>query len=223
NTVIDYSMQNARFLLQQNVKVIVVACNTSSAVALDSIKEISHVPVLGVIEAGSQVAMSTTKNGKVGVIGTEGTIKSHAYQKAIKAIYTDAQVFEKACPLFVPLAEEGWVNNEVARRVAEIYLQDLIKEGIDTLVLGCTHYPILKNVIREVCGADITLIDSAEAIKSHLKNAIEPSQASTDEEGTNFFYVSDNEVKFCSIAKDILGIKEFILQKVTFCKSWSIV
>ena len=229
-TIIEYSLQNTHFLLQQNVQVIVVACNTSSALAIDALKDITNIPILGVIEAGAETAISLTENGQIGVIGTEGTIKSHAYQKAIHSINKDIIVHEKACPLFVPLSEEGWIDNDVTKRVAEIYLENLIKQGIDTLVLGCTHYPILKKIIKEVCGNQIALVDSAKAILSHLsklrvgKGELEVRHHNPHSQlrkvGTNYFFVSDNEEKFTKIARDILGIKEFNLQKVSFCKSW---
>ena len=174
-TIIEYSIQNARFLLQQGVEIIVIACNTASAFALESLQKVIDIPVIGVIDAGAEAALKATRNGKIGVIGTEGTVNSHAYRDAIRYQISgigyqdkptcyplkreetigdcpyereEIEVLEKACPLFVPLAEEGWHEHSVTQQVAEIYLSDLLKAGIDTLVLGCTHYPIIKNVIK---------------------------------------------------------------------------
>lgn len=221
NTVIEYSIQNARFLIQQGVKVIVIACNTSSAVALKPLQDIINVPVIGVIEAGAETAIKTTKNGKIGVIGTDGTINSHAYFDAIKKINSDVEIFEKPCPLFVSLAEEGWHDHSVTKTVAEIYLADIIKQNIDTLVLGCTHYPILKNIIQDVCGNEISLVDSAQAIQEPLKNLLGLASSQNDS-GKDSFFVSDNEEKFSNIAKNILNINNFSLKKVKLGESWYI-
>ncbi len=220
NTVIDYSVQNARFLLQQGVKIIVVACNTSSAVALDYLKKILNIPVIGVIEPGAETAVEATSNRKIGVIGTEATIRSKAYTNAIRSLDKRIEVYEQACPLFVSLAEEGWHKSEISRDVAKIYLGNLISKGIDTLVLGCTHYPILKDIIQDVCGEKIRLVDSAVAIQSHLKQYI--NNEHNNILGKNYFYVSDNEDKFLKIAKMILDIKSFNLEKVRLGESWYI-
>jgi glutamate racemase len=217
-TVIDYSIQNTRFLLQQQVKIIVVACNTSSAVAIDTLKEITDIPVIGVILPGAGAAVTTTRNKRIGVIGTYGTIRSQAYTKAIQSLMPDAKVFTQPCPLFVPLAEEGWENHSVTKQIAADYLKDLIAEGIDTLVLGCTHYPILKNTIQEVVGPNITLVDSADAIIPHLKRDL--PEAISDGVGKDSFFVSDNEAQFLSIAKRILDNEPQSLQKVRLGESW---
>jgi len=220
NTVIEYSIQNARFLIQLGVKIIIIACNTSSAVALDRLQDILQVPVLGVIQPGAETAVNTTKNGKIGVIGTEGTIRSKAYTNAIKSIDNQIEIFEKACPLFVSLAEEGWHRNKVSYDVAEIYLRELINNGIDTLVLGCTHYPILKNIIQDVCGSEITLVDSSIAIQNHLKDYLPVNNDNIT--GKDYFFVSDNEEKFNNISKNILNICNFTLKKVKLGESWYI-
>lgn len=220
NTVIEYSIQNARFLIQLGVKIIIIACNTSSAVALDRLQDILQVPVLGVIQPGAETAVNTTKNGKIGVIGTEGTIRSKAYTNAIKSIDNQIEIFEKACPLFVSLAEEGWHRNKVSYDVAEIYLRELVNNGIDTLVLGCTHYPILKNIIQDVCGSEITLVDSSIAIQNHLKDYLPVNNDNIT--GKDYFFVSDNEEKFNNISKNILNICNFTLKKVKLGESWYI-
>lgn len=162
STVLRYAQEAAQFLLAQQVKLLVVACNTASAVALEELTKHNQVPVVGVIEPGARRAAEVTRNGRVGVVGTEGTIRSGAYEVALRAARADVVVYTAACPLFVPLAEEGWACHEVARLAAREYLAPLLREGIDTLVLGCTHYPLLKQLLQEVVGPDVELIDSAQ-------------------------------------------------------------
>lgn len=160
-TVLRYAQEAARFLLAQRVKLLVVACNTASAVALDDLAERYRVPVVGVIEPGARRALEVTRNGRVGVIGTEGTVRSGAYERALHAGRPDVVVFAAACPLFVPLAEEGWATHEIALLAAREYLAPLLEQGIDTLVLGCTHYPLLKQTLQQVVGPQVQLVDSA--------------------------------------------------------------
>src|SRR5205823_13495042 len=152
----------ASFLTEQGVKALVVACNTATAHALPALRETLTMPVLGVIEPGARAAVRATRNGHVGVIGTAGTIKSGAYERAMRAIEPSLRVTTRGCPLFVPLVEEGWVDSEATRLIAEEYLAPLLREEVDTLVLGCTHYPLLKPVIARVLGESVKLIDSAE-------------------------------------------------------------
>ncbi|PLX82361.1 MAG: glutamate racemase [Desulfuromonas sp.] len=161
-TVLRYSLEAAAFLDRQRVKLLVVACNTASAVALDELEERFSLPVVGVIEPGARRAAAVTRNRRVGVIGTEGTIKSGAYTRAIHALDPGIEVHAVACPLFVPLTEEGWAEHPVARLVASEYLAPLLERDIDTLVLGCTHYPLLKSTLHQVLGEGIELVDSAE-------------------------------------------------------------
>lgn len=219
NTVLEYSIQNARFLIQNNVKVIVIACNTSTSVALEVLRKLFNVPVIGVIEPGSKKAVNVSKNNRIGVIGTEGTIKSKAYRKTISEMKKDSIIFEKSCPLFVSLAEEGWENHEVASIVTKEYLSEIVKNEIDTLVLGCTHYPILKETIKKFVGKKITLVDSAVEISKSLKEIINNDQ-NTNVNGKNYFYVSDNENKFKELASRILGEKIDLVQKVYLGESW---
>lgn len=160
-TVLRYAQEAARFLLAQRVKLLVVACNTASAVALEDLAQRYQVPVIGVIEPGARRALEVTRNGRIGVIGTEGTVRSRAYERALHAIRPDARVSAAACPLFVPLAEEGWAEHEIARLAAREYLTPLLEQGIDTLVLGCTHYPLLKQTLQDVAGDGVCLVDSA--------------------------------------------------------------
>ena len=161
-TVARYAREAARFLVGQRVKLLVVACNTASAVALDDLAAVHCLPVVGVIEPGARRALEVTRSGRIGVIGTEGTIRSGAYERALRAGNPDAEVWAAPCPLLVPLAEEGWADHPVARLAAAEYLAPLLRQGIDTLVLGCTHYPLLKGTLQEVAGPGMQLIDSAE-------------------------------------------------------------
>lgn len=206
-TVVRYSRQITEFLVSRDIKLLVVACNTASAVALDSLKGLFSIPIVGVIEPGARRAVEVTKSGHVAVIGTEGTVKSSAYTKAIKRIAPDVQVVTRACPLFVPLAEEGWVDNEVARLTARSYLQSLREEGVDTLVLGCTHYPLLKGVIAEVMGAGVTLVDSAEETARtvsdilHQDGLIRPPA----ELGNHHYFVTDVPAGFIRVGNRFLG------------------
>ena len=160
-TVRRYALEAAEFLVDQGVKLLVVACNTASAVALPQLRERFQLPVIGVIEPGAKRAAESL-NRRIGVIGTEGTINSNRYPEAIHALLPDAQISSAPCPLFVPLAEEGWAEHEVARLTAREYLQPLLTAQIDTLVLGCTHYPLLRNTLQHVLGDAVVLVDSAE-------------------------------------------------------------
>ncbi len=218
NTVIEYSIQNARFLMQYGVKIIVVACNTSSAVALPILQKQLNIPVIGVIEPGAETAKMCTENNRVGVIGTYGTIRSDAYAKAISNIDDKTKVFSKACPLFVSLAEEGWERHEIANVVAREYLSDIIAQDIDTLVLGCTHYPILKQTIQDVVGSNIKLVDSAEAV-SHKLIDILPNPES-EISGIDHFFVSDNENNFRAIASRIIEQEIKSLERVKLGEVW---
>lgn len=172
-TVIRYSIDNTRFLLQHDIKLLVVACNTASAVSLPALRKEFSLPIIGVIDAGARAAVKATKNRRVGIIGTETTIRSSAYTKAMKAIDPDIETIGRPCPLFVPLVEEGWTDDAIAVMVAERYLHPLQEEGIDTLVLGCTHYPLLKNAIHKVMGDGVRLIDSAEETALEVKQILQ--------------------------------------------------
>ncbi|MFO8144769.1 MAG: glutamate racemase [Candidatus Syntrophosphaera sp.] len=218
NTIIEYSVQNARFLLQKGIKILVVACNTSSSVALPRLKEITDIPIIGVIDPGAEMAVKLSNNNRIGVIGTQGTVRSQAYKTAIEKIQPHARVFSLACPLFVPLVEEGWLDHSISRDIVSEYLDYFEDKDIDTLVLGCTHYPLLKNLIQEVVGGKVTLVDSADAITRHLSELI-PATAN-GKPGSDSFYVSDNEAKFAEIADLILGRKVTHLRKVSLYESW---
>ncbi|MEI7810983.1 MAG: glutamate racemase [Ignavibacteria bacterium] len=216
STVIEYSLQNAHFLMEKNVKVIVVACNTASSVALDVLRQKLHVPIIGMIEPGAKFALKETKTGRIGVIGTTATVNNHAYAKTILQLDPHTEVFEKACPLFVPLAEEGWIDREATRLIAEEYLKEIKEYNIDTLVLGCTHYPLLAGVIQEVMGDKVSLIDSgiaaASAVQSELKRiGLETNSFSA---GSQDFYVSDIPQKFAEIARLFMGRSLDYIKKI---------
>lgn len=208
-TVTRYSSEIASFLIKRDVKLLVVACNTASAVALPTLKRQLSIPVVGVIEPGARRAVEVSRSGRIGVIGTAGTIRSSAYSRAIKRLKPDAEVLTRACPLFVPLAEEGWIDNQVARLTAQNYLQELKEAAVDTLVLGCTHYPLLKPLIAEVMGPGVVLVDSAEetartvaAILSD-NNLLRPRA----EKGNHNYYVSDVPAGFVRVGNRFLGGK----------------
>ena len=160
-TVERYALEILDWLLRQRVKVVVVACNTATAHALGALRAASPVPVIGVVEPGARAAVQATTSGVVGVIGTAGTVASGAYRRALLALRADLEVVERACPLFVPLVEEGWLDHPAGRLIAEEYLGEIQAAGVDALVLGCTHYPLLKPLLADVLGDGVTLIDSA--------------------------------------------------------------
>ncbi len=205
----DYALQDTDVLLEHDVKMIVVACNTVSAVALDVVQKRAKMPVVGVIIPGAEAAVNASKNKRIGVIGTLGTILSNAYTNAIRHIDPKAKVSGQPCPLFVPLAEEGWIDHKVTELVAKEYLFPLTVEKIDTLVLGCTHYPILRNTIEKVTNRAVTLIDSGEATAGVVKRLLaEKEMANTSTLKPNLqFTVSDVPHKFTEIGERFLGRK----------------
>lgn len=206
-TVTRYSFENTKFLFSKEVKMIVVACNTASSVSLEAIKNSAPVPFVGVIEPGAKAAAAATKNRKIGIIGTEATIKSNAYAKAIMNIDNNIEVFGIACPLFVPLVEEGWTKGRIAEMIAQEYLQEIKRKDIDTLVLGCTHYPLLKEVISTVLGENIHLIDSAIETAGEIEAVLEGlSLLNTSEgNGAREFFVTDSPEKFKTVGERFLG------------------
>lgn len=208
DTVLQYSRQIIRFLKTEHVKSIVVACNTASAFALGDIQQEIDLPVIGVIEPGAKVAAQTTQNGKIGVIGTEGTIHSGIHEKLLKNFDPEITVYGKACPLFVPLVEEGWLKDSVTEEVARRYLDEILNRGIDTLILGCTHYPLLRSLIQKVVGAQVRLVNPAYETAIELRNMLtQKDLLSTGERQEEFpyrFYVSDLAEKFREFADFIL-------------------
>ena len=203
-TVGRYAVEAAEFLVELGVKMIVVACNTASAVALDKLQQKYGVPVIGVIEPGAKRAAALTRTGRVGVVGTEGTIKSNAYARALKSFREDVEVASVACPLFVPLAEEGWADHEIARLAAAEYLTP-IREGIDTLVLGCTHYPLLKKTLHTVLGDGVELVDSAEETARTVVEQIGVLRREDNGPGTTRFFVTDVPTRFERVGGAFLG------------------
>ncbi len=205
-TVIRFSIENILFLLKQNVKLICVACNTVSSFALPVIKNHFRVPIVGVLSPGVREAVYTTQNKRIGIIGTKGTVKSKAYEIEIKQLDPAVKVTATACPLFVPFAEEGWTRGKVVTTVAKHYLKPLKDAGIDTLILGCTHYPLLKPVIKEVMGENVTLIDSAQQVAMEVKKILATEGELNKARSPNHqFYVSDNPEWFSGLAKRFLG------------------
>ncbi|MCX5700086.1 MAG: glutamate racemase [Candidatus Omnitrophica bacterium] len=205
-TVIRFSIENILFLLKHDVKFICIACNTVSSYALPEIKNHFKVPIVGVISPGAREAVYATQNKRIGVIGTKGTIKSRAYELEIKQLDPKVKVTAVACPLFVPFVEEGWLSGEVVSTVAKEYLQPLKDAKVDTVILGCTHYPLLKPVIKRVMGKDVKLIDSAKQVAIEV-NKILASENLLNKKGrgrTDFF-VSDNPEWFSNLAGRFLG------------------
>ncbi|MDF2893212.1 MAG: murI [Clostridia bacterium] len=215
-TVTKYSFQCINFLLEKKVKAIVVACNTASAASLDAIKQSYDIPIVGVVEPGAIAACEVTKLNKIGIIGTEGTVSSGAYEKEINIINNDVKMVLKACPLFVPIVEEGWQDTEIAKLTAKEYLEGLKGNGIDALVMACTHYPLLEQTIGEIMGEDIQLVnpafETAKALKTvlHELNIHSKSSKSSSYE----FYVSDNPVKFKKVGENFLKKPISHVQKI---------
>ena len=208
-TIERYSFEIATFLLKHDIKILVAACNTASAFAVPKLKTGLSIPVTGVIEPGARAAALASKVNRIGVIGTEGTIKSSAYTTAIKAVKPGAEVFVQACPLFVPLVEEGWAEDEVTAIIAQRYLSDFKDAGIDTLVLGCTHYPLLKDTIDSVMGEGVTLIDSAASTAIEVKKILEEKGLINDvsDRGAHKFFVTDSPERFMTVGRRFFGEK----------------
>ena len=215
-TVTRYSFENTHFLLSQEIKLLVVACNTASAVSLDAVKKEFPLPVIGVLGPGARAAASATKSRKVGVIGTEATIGSGAYEKAIRKLDPGIEVRSLACPLFVPLVEEGWIDNDAAELVAGKYLAPLRGSGIDTLVLGCTHYPLLKSVISAVIGPGVTLIDSATETAKEVVAVLDKLKWHRPGNGpvVRKYFVTDTPARFEKVGKLFLGDSDLTAEQV---------
>lgn len=208
DNIIRYSRQIIHFLQTKGVKAIVIACNTASALALDTVKDEFDIPIIGVVEPGARAALAVTENHKIGVIGTEATVRSSMYEKIIQDINPEVSVIAKACPLFVPLVEEGFKKHQVTDEIIDYYLASLKKSDIDALILGCTHYPLLRSKIREYVGEKITLVNPAYETAMDLKRIlIEMDMENPDIEGDHgsySFYVSDAADKFKQFANSIL-------------------
>ncbi len=217
-TVIRFSIENILFLLKYKVKLIVIACNTASSVALPIVEENFKVPIIGVISPGVCEAVRVTKSKNIGVIGTRTTINSKTYEKMIKQKSPGAKVYSVECPLFVPLVEEGWTNTRITKLIAREYLLPLKRKKIDTIVLGCTHYPLLKPVIQEVLGRGVTLVDSARQVAQQAKEIIiqQKMLAPKKKVGNRLqFYVSDEPDNFARLGKRFLGFALKNVRKVS--------
>jgi glutamate racemase len=207
-TITRFALENVEFLVERGVKMLVVACNSVSAVALDAIRARWSVPVIGVIEPGARAAVATTRTSRIGVVGTEATISSGAYTRALRAIGPTVEIYMRACPLFVPLAEEGWTDGPIARQVAETYLASLARSGIDTLVLGCTHYPLLKPLIAEVMGPDIAIVDSAVETAREVGEALRARDLDRREgTGNASFFATDVPERFVRMGQRFFGAR----------------
>jgi glutamate racemase len=217
DTVRRYSREIAAWLLGQGVKAIVVACNTSTAHALDMLQAASPVPVLGVIEPGARAAVAAAGSRPVGVIGTTGTIASGAYERAIQRLAPGTEVIAQACPLLVPLVEEGWFDHAATRMIAETYLAPMQRRGIGTLVLGCTHYPLLKPLLSRILGPEVRLVDSGEATADALRDVLQARglEAAAGAAVSHRFAVSDDPRRFIEIGARFLGERLSEVEVVT--------
>ncbi|MBN2416153.1 glutamate racemase [bacterium] len=203
----QFAKEDIYFLLRQDVKLVVAACHTVSSVALDGLVASMHLPILGVVDPGVKAALEATGNNRVGIIGTRATVHSGTYEAKFRAKNPDVKIFSKACPLFVPLAEEGWLESDVTRMTAEIYLEPIKEEGVDTLILGCTHYPLLKKVIRQVMGESVVIIDSAEETAKQVARRLQLIQMenAAGNPPSHAFYVSDIPHQFQEVGERFLG------------------
>lgn len=224
-TVERYAIENSRFLEARGIKLLVVACNTASALALPAIRRSVQVDVIGMIEPGARAAVEQSREGCIGVIATEATVHSHAYAKAIERLAPSVEVIERPCPLFVSLAEEGWAESDEARSIAAQYLIEIKQSRADTLVLGCTHYPILRRVIQDGVGDRVRLIDSGEAAAQSVELLLRRNDLArvAQEEDTrerqlcddlDHFYVTDAADRFSRVAERFLGTAPSVLEAV---------
>ena len=206
-TIIRFSKENVQVLLKSHVKMIVVACNSSSSYALNDLRQQFDVPIVGVIGPGARGAMKATKNLRVGVIATPATINSGQYEKEIHTGNPKIKVFSQACPLFVPLVEEGWISKKVTFEIAQEYLEPLKKAGVDTLILGCTHYPLLREVLQTVMGSDVTLIDSAKEVALEVKEVLSQKELNQKPQRTPAyqFFTTDRPQQFEKMMNNFLG------------------
>jgi len=217
-TIIRFTTESILFLLDKNVKLIIIACNTSSSLALPALRRNFKVPIIGVIRPGAKEAVYATRNKRIGVIGTRATIESSAYEEEIKRLDSKIKIYSICCPLFVPLAEEGWLNGKVTFEIAKSYLEPLKKANIDTLILGCTHYPLLKSVIRKVMGERVILIDSAREVVNEVEGLLLTENLinlQKDKTNKDIFYVTDTPKIFSKLAKLFLGYPIKNVEKIS--------
>lgn len=216
-TIINFAFQDVRFLIEKGVKAIVIACNTVSSNAINELKAEFDLPFVEVIRPGSIAGIEAAVNKKIGVIGTRATIESGAYLKQLKAIDKDTEVIQKCCPLFVPIVEEGshlW-DSEVADIIAEMYLDELKQKNLDAVILGCTHYPLLKKTIQKALGPDVILINSARNAALHLSELLEQNlRNKSSREGVIELYTSDSVDRFLPLGKEILGMENLKAERI---------
>ena len=208
-TIIKFSTQNTLYLLRFNVKLIVIACNTSSSFALNALKKNYKIPIIGVIEPGVRKALELTGNKRIGVIGTNATIGSNAYQKRILKADSSIKIFAQSCPLFVPLVEEGWLEEKATSNIIRKYLAPLKNKGIDTLILGCTHYPLLKSSIKKIMGPAVKLVDSAREVALSAKQLLDEKDIASGQnrKGEIKFFLTDEPCRFKAVGEKFLGKK----------------
>jgi glutamate racemase len=208
-TIIDYSVENTKFLVQNGAQIIVIACNTASSVATDRLRQEFNIPIIEVISPAVQQAITMSRTGRIGIIGTRATIRSGIYEEKIRKQNPEYKVFSKACPLLVSLVEEGWIGKRETKMILRRYLHDLKNQQIDTLVLGCTHYPLLKQLIQARIGKKVTLIDSSEAtahfLKSYLDTHADYQPTANHESSHNRYFVTDLTETATHIAAKIFG------------------
>lgn len=218
-TITEFSHQIMRFLLKHDVKAVIIACGTASANALEDLQQTYDLPITGVVEPGAREAARTTKNGRIGITGTEATIRSGAYDRLLQGLDPQIQVFSKACPLFVPLVEEGWFKDDITRSVVQRYLAELKSQQVDTLVLGCTHYPLLKRLIGEEIGEEVILVNPSSSVVKEMKQYLqENGLASEAEQGEYEFYVSDSTEKFRQFGQQVLEIEDLKVKRINIEK-----
>lgn len=224
-TVERYAIENSHFLASRGIKMLVVACNTASALALPAVRTAVNLDVVGVIGPGARAAAKATKEKRIGVIATEATVSSGAYSEAIRKTDESVKVIERACPLFVSLAEEGWADSDEARSIAKKYLQDIVEANVDVLVLGCTHYPILKKIIQETVGENVRLIDSGEATAEEVVTLLKEKKLAREShslrangrqlcDDLDHFYVTDAAARFARVAERFLGTAPKVLEAI---------
>lgn len=204
-TIIRFSSEIIAFLMKKNVKIIVIACNTASALALEAVRKKFRMDIIGVVDAGAKAAVSATENNRVAVIGTASTIRSGAYEKTIKKYSPRVKVFSKAAPLLVPLVEEGWLNRKETAAILKVYLKDFKKRGVDTLVLGCTHYPLLKPLIKKTMPG-VHVIDSAKVVAAQVNNLLQEKniRATKNNKTSTAFFATDDPARFNRVGRMFL-------------------
>ncbi len=206
DTILKYVRQDIRFLETFDIKMIIIACGTASSAALPWITGEFGTEIIGVVEPAARAAVKATKNKKIGVLGTSGTVRSGKYTEYIKSICPDARVFQKACPMFVPLVENGYADSEATRLIASEYLEEIKKEGVDTLILGCTHYPLLKKIIAKIMGDGVTLIDSGAAAADYAFDLLKEADMLGDgNSGEYTYFVSDSTEEFSKLGEMFLS------------------